>query len=89
MCSPSIWPIGSKGYFVPDVPRGTSSAPNEFAEVEPSFNAPKSPVILARQTVLTMRVPETPPEQPPLECHTWAGFSLVNQPANRRGRGGD
>jgi len=38
--------------------------------VEPSFNAPKSPVILALQTVLTMRVPETPPDFP------WAGFSF-------------
>ena len=27
--------------------------------MEPSFNAPKSSVILALQTVLTMRVPET------------------------------
>ena len=22
-----------------------------------------------------MRVPETPPEQPPFGCHAWAGFS--------------
>src|SRR5262249_13848808 len=33
-------------------------------EAEPSFNARKSPVILALRTVLTMRAPETPPLVP-------------------------
>jgi hypothetical protein len=35
-----------------------------------------------------VRVPETPPDLP-LQCHTRAGFSLANNPLNRRGRGGD
>ena len=30
-----------------------------------------------------MWVPETPPEHLPLDCHTRAGFSLANEPAEK------
>ena len=34
-----------------------------------------------------MWVPETPPEHLPLECDTWAGFSLVDGPPDSFRRG--
>jgi hypothetical protein len=49
--------------------------------MEPSFNAPKSLVILALQTVLGIRVPETPS----VALTRRAGFSFVMRPKGRSG----
>ena len=35
------------------------------------------------QSGALMWVPETPPEHLPLDCHTRAGFSLENEPAEK------
>ena len=49
--------------------------------------APKSLAILALQTVLRMRVPETPPEQPPFGMPHLGGV-LVGEPTRLTGATG-